>query len=767
MSNPVSRTVVRHALCALALVVAALPSLAATTLPAREPQFEPALPAEGWPSDQVTVDFGRFLGRIAGCSVAWAGAKDEAQKCDLETRTATITVPAGTPAGPTTLLWELDYSPEPVVGRRAAPPQPSETVMSPSAFRTGGELPFTVLGVVATADRTRATPGESIGVTFQPVGDSVRITDCGLIAPTAASCPPEGAESRLIKIIVPTDRTPGRELELEWSATSRSPDDPRRHVNRGTLKVAIVALPEPEFDVRGQATTLRPGEQYVATFQSLTPGISISNCGLTLDGYSACGATDVAVVRVPYDTRPGTTLTIPWTLEYASKRPAEPRDTAHGTLLLRVTDEQSRMQVTVQPASARPDEEVVLTFVTTRPRVLIAGCEVFFPGQIPGAFCQKSPMRWFARARVPADARPGPTLLRWGVESRTGADLVADTGSFLFTVRPRLRNTPKKPSLPKIDPRQPTRPIDPTTDPTVAATAEPAFTATTGPESAPPGERVTVSIATLSPGVRLTGCSAGFRGRSATPCRLTGQAFGSAGVTVPATAEAGDHALGWAVTWRDTSGRTGRHEETIAYRVSDPGTPAPPQFLAEVAPPKAKPGERVTIAPAPVDDGVTITGCHAEFGAGGGPATDCRETPQGWMADVTVPEDAPGGTGAVLWKVAYEGTGRGTADGFSRLEVVPVADAGFWSKVASFGGRIALGFAALAGFVAYRSFAGRIRERFKQGRTDLPAGAHVVLAKGSDAFRTELAAPAREPRPAIRLIPDPGRPRFTLREESS
>jgi len=678
---------------------------------------------------------------------------------------AEVTVPKEAPPGVVTLKWEVYELSGPTIDRRTAEPPPTETP-GPGTVLADGSVEFTVRGVHASADHTEVAAGHTVGVTFRAVGADVTIGACGVDKPMAAACPEGSLPAKEVRVRVPPEAAPGDLVRLHWNADS-GPDDVR-HPDEGEIEIRIPQPPpNPEFDVRGQADELGPGQEYVATFRSLTPGVTIAGCGITLGAREACGAAGIAVVRVPSDTPSGTTLSIPWDLKYASRRPGEQHDTTTGTLVLRVRAEASEMKVTVQPATAHPGQEVVLTFVSLRLRTPIEGCVAFFPGQIPGAFCQQSTKRWYARLRVPADARPGPSLLRWGVESRTSrGDRVVDTGSFVFAVKAR------PPTEPPEDPDEPSR-REPETDPTNRGTQSttgsgsetPTFTAMSDPETAAPGERVTVSLTPVTPDVTVTGCAARFRGTSGPTCRLTGDRTGIAVLTVPKTTRAGDQPLDWDVTWRDATGRSGRYASTIAYRVSDPDTPAEPQFLADVAPPRAKAGEDVTVAPTAVDDDVTITGCRAEFGAGGGGAAECRETPQGWMAVVTVPQNAPGGTGSVLWNVAYEGAAPGTADGFSRLEVLPVADPGFWSKVAGFGGRIALGLTALAGFVAYRSFAGRIRERFKPGRDELPAGARVVVAAGSEAFRTDLSAPAREPRPAIRLVPAPGIPRLTLHEE--
>ncbi|WP_250008893.1 hypothetical protein [Actinoplanes sp. M2I2] len=786
MPGPAARPPLARRVCrALVLTVAVLPGLASAALPGpatamppdRAPAFEPYLTeTEGWPGDPVVVNLEGLPQPMTLCRVHWEGKEDEATSC--EGRTATIAVPDDAPPGPATLSWQVEHRPGVILNLETPEPQP-DAGQDPDVVRTSGKLDYTVRGVDATADRDEATPGASVDVTFRPVG-GVRITDCGVSEPSPMRCPPK-SRSRSVRIAVPSDATPGGDLTVRWQA--RSVLDGETHPSGGSITVRIVALPPIEFDVRGQADVLGPGQPFVATFVSLTPGVTVTGCGLTLGDRAGCGASDVAVVRVPPGTPSGRTLVIPWDLTYTSKRPGEEPGTAKGELTLRVLAEPSEMEVSVQPASAHPGQEVMLTFVSLRPRVAISGCLVFFPRDA-GAFCRQSSKRWFARTRVPADAVPGASLLRWGVESiSVDGQVVVDKGTFAFTVRahppeptsggptpepsPTVVPDPVHPSRDRPEPTviPPTVPPAPTPD-----RRQPTFAAGSDPESSAPGQAVTVSLAALTDGTTITGCTAGFRDAKVSACRATGAATRSARLLVPASAEPGDRPLDWKVTWRDTTGRTGEEGGTIAYRVSDPDRPATPAFRVQVTPPKAKPGDRVTVLHSALDDGVTITGCHAEFGAGGGAPADCRNTPQGWTADVTVPENAPGGTGAVLWDVAYDRAGPATADGFTRLEVLPVADPGFWSRAAGFGGRIALGFAALAGFVAYRGLAGRLRERFKQGRArtgpaELPEGVRVVATTDAGVFHTELTAPARESRPAIRLVPAPGPRRITLREE--
>ncbi|MET3424854.1 hypothetical protein BJ973_004066 [Actinoplanes tereljensis] len=735
-------TIARRALCALAMVIALLPAHADPA------PFKPLVRiTAGWPGDQVNVYFANSQYNVVDCRLYWAAAEDKKADCDGKHH-AVIDVP-DLPPGPTGLRWEMEYGP---------PASPS-----PDGEHMGDEIPFTVNGVRAAADHVEAEPGDLVTVTFTPVGTGVGIGDCGIDEPVKAACPTETDVSQA-QITVPGNALPGSSVALHWYAES----GPRGfgHSTGGNIGVKIRPLPPAEFDVRGQADTLGPGQPFIATFRSLTPGVTITGCGLTLGDRSACGSSDVAVVMIPPDTPSGTRLTIPWDLTYSSTRPGEPTDpapTATGELRLLVEAQTSELAVTVQPAEAYPGDEVVLSFAALRPGVSIVECLAFFPND-PGGICQKSPRRWFARTHVPPNAPPGPTLLRWGAASITaGGRPIADSGAFVFTVRARAGgDAPVGP--PGNPPGDPVRQFTPPRD---ADPRPPTFVATSDPETAAPGTAVTVSVAPLTPGVTITGCTAGFRGVAGPGCSGAGGGAWTARPLVPTSAGPGDQPLDWHVTWSDTTGHAGREAGTIAYRVSEPGTRLQPAFRVQVTPPKAKPGEHVAVTQSALDDGVTITGCEAGFSVGASMAS-CRDTGQGWVADVTVPEKAPAGTGAVLWNVAYDRAGPGTADGFTRLEVMPTAGPSFWGKLAGFGGRITLGAVALVGFVAYRAVGSRVRERWKQRRArsaELPDDVDVRPLPDAGLFRTDLGAPTREPHPVIRLSPIGGSPRATLREE--
>src|SRR4051794_4936723 len=198
--------IIHRALFALAMVVAPLPAHA------DPPPFKPLVRVtEGWPGDPVNVYFANRSYNVAGCRLYWAEANDKKADCDSNHH-AVIAVP-DLPPGPGVLTWEMEYRPP-------AEPQ-ALPAASPGAdvVHTSGEIPFTVDGVVATADRAEAEPGDPLAVTFTPVGKYVVIGHCGIDEPTTAACP-EDTDVSQARITVPANALPGSSLALHWYAES-------------------------------------------------------------------------------------------------------------------------------------------------------------------------------------------------------------------------------------------------------------------------------------------------------------------------------------------------------------------------------------------------------------------------------------------------------------------------------------------------------------------------------------------------------------------
>lgn len=99
-------------------------------------------------------------------------------------------------------------------------------------------------------------------------------------------------------------------------------------------------------------------------------------------------------------------------------------------------------QVVADPRAARPGDRVTVTLAPLHGRFTIVDCLVAFPAQ-DGGHCRRSSGRWIAETTVPRDARPGPTLLRWGVASRDAdGRAAADNGSVEYEVLPPSTSHP-------------------------------------------------------------------------------------------------------------------------------------------------------------------------------------------------------------------------------------------------------------------------------------------------------------------------------------
>jgi len=647
----------------------------------------------------------------------------------------------------------------------ALPSAPSDSPSdSPSPFvsasvqQTG--TPFTGPGVAVTAVPEPVERGKPVTVTLTGVPSGLTIITCQVVLGLAvAACAGGPAGQREVLVTVPADTPEGSELPLSWTFTYTYGygKEPTEKGHGST--VVRVALPSPEFSVLPATDAALPGLPFVVTFASSTPGVTVTGCGLTYRSREPCSRSGVAVVMIPPDTPPNSSITFSWDLSYTSTRPGEQPGARADRLTVRVVAEQPRFIAGVQPARGLPGQEVTLTLEPAVPGVSIVGCLAFFPNGDEGT-CQRS-RRWFARTRIPSDAPPGATLLRWGVGAITadGRPYVGN-GVLPFEVLPAVL-TPSSPSPSPSPSVSPSPVLSPA--PSASAGGEPtaAFVAVTDPESAEPGHRVTVTVEALTSGTAVTGCRAAFAGQAGTRCARSAGRW-TATVTVPAGARPGDLPLTWSVTSRSSSGAAGRDGGVITYRVLGRGAPAPPQFTVEVRPGSVAPGGHVAVIHRPDDAGVTITGCSAGYSPGGASAT-CRNTGQGWAADVVVPQNAPPGTGTVLWQVAYaRPAGAGSADGLTGLGVQPVAQGpeDWPSKLWGIAWRGAAGALVLAALIGSRTVARRLR-----GRSRLPAGVTVVAVRPAGLMNVVLHDPQAGPRRRIRLAVRRGRPRIDLYEE--
>ena len=696
----------------------------------------------GLPDETVTVDFHTGIA-VKVCGVSFADDPASMTKCDdtnNEVRSATVTVPRVDPGAANLYWWvgpvEQDYTP---------------TVLS-------GAVPFTVLGVEATVEPAVAEPGKPVTITLTGRPDKILITTCTMSLGTArAAC--EGNQAVLT---VPTDAPPGGELPLSWEFGYSYDKDKDKGQGKGERTVPVrVGLPPPEFDVRPGTKTAAPGLPFVVTFISLTPGVTVTGCTLTYRTAAKCSRSGVAVVMIPPDIPAAGTVTLPWTLSFISTRPGEKPGSTGGALTIPVVAVQPRFTVTVQPGRAPPGDEVTVAIEPVDTGVTIVGCLAFFPHGRE-AVCQRSSRRWFTRARIPADALPGATLLRWGVASLAGErPAAADDGVLPFQVLAPVRPSTSTKTSPSPTPS--TTPTSPSTSP--AAGSSPVFVAVTDPEAAEPGHPVSVTIQPLTTGTTITGCRAAFAGAVASACEQTGARWTTT-VTVPDDARPGDLPLHWSVTARDGT----RAEGTVTYRVLGSGPPPVPQFDVAPDPASVKPGGHVAVLHRPYDEGVAITGCGAAYTPGGTLAA-CRDTGRGWVADVVVPENAPPGTGTLFWQVAYARSGGatpGSADGEVGMAVLAVpaqksTRLGRLWAVAWRSGAGALGLAALIGLRAVRRPFREWRDRHRRGA--LPPGTAVTLYRPYGPARLAGGEDDDTPRRVIHLTVRRGPPRVVVRRE--
>jgi len=409
-----------------------------------------------------------------------------------------------------------------------------------------------------------------------------------------------------------------------------------------------------------------------------------------------------------------------------------------------------RFRVSVQPGSAGPGDEVTLSFETAVEGVEIVDCLAFFPHDAGGT-CQRSPERWLVHTRVPADTKPGVTLLRWGVASRNADGRPgADSDVISYPVHAPATPTTKRPTSPATSDTAATG---------LPATAgrPPAFVAATDPESAAAGTPVTVTVSAVDAGAEVTGCVIAFPGQPGSPCGQTGGRW-SATVQVPDGAPPGDLPLRWSATSRTPSG--GPADGTIAYRVLAAGADAPPAFAVRPEPAAVRAGGRVTVSYQALVPGVSIARCSAGFD--GRPMAECRRSGPGWVADVAVPEDAPPGAGALRWRVAYTRTGSGTpasTDGLVSFDVLagaPAEPGGIWPNRLPIGVGVLLGGVVLAGLFGYRTVTRRLGGRRWWRRSADPVGldadsVRVVPVIPTGPLDVQAGDPDAPPRHLVRL----------------
>ena len=722
---------------------------------------------------------------IANCSEVTPGASDSDWA-------ATVVVPEPLPQGPAYLHWTVSYRQPTRPQLSYIAPSPVESVpVEPSAE---GRHSFTIFTVDVTATPTTTDPGTSITVDFVAPTGVPDITECGVtFVDRAARCSGDPEPRKSVRIRVPADLVETEPILLAWHVAYAGPDREQTGTRDGTIPITV-SVPPPEFDVRPASLTAQPGVPFTVTFTSLTRGIDLTGCGIAVELRAECSPSGIAALIVPPDTPPGTTLRLSWDLSYVSSRPGEPPGTRKGRLSIPVEVTAPDFAVTVQPASAAPGQEITLSFRSLVEGVQIVDCIAFFPNATAG-YCQRTPERWVARTSVPKDARPGALLLRWGVASRTAAGAPGEANDVIAypvvspptTTSAAPTTTPPPTTTPATTP--PTTITPTTTTPTTAVpsptptggtqtgppdTSPPTFVAMTDPESAAPGDRVTVTVATVDPAAQVTGCTVAFDGHGGSACREVGDRW-SASVRVPDTAEPDtDVSLSWSATSRTVAGKTGVGSGTISYRVLEPGVPPPAAFTVRTDPAAAAAGKRVAVSHESLVPGVTITGCQAGFAKGA--MADCHQAPGGWVADLTVPTAAPPGSGTVRWRLTYSRAGQapGVTDGLLTFRVLPGSPphpAGVWTGLWPFIWRILLGGLLLAGLIGWRRVAGRVRESRGRERSgadhaELPESVRVVPILPAGPLGVTVTSAGTPARHLIRLTIHRRDPRIRLHEDS-
>jgi hypothetical protein len=709
-------------------VVPATGVAAAGPAPRRAAVVVPVVtPLSGRPGGAVMVTFPLEAG---GCGAGFATALEP---CVLERTstaahwTAKLTVPFVRP-GRIKLLWAGPAAP----GGVEVDGKPAESASpSPETF-----VWFTVLepDFRVTPDRTEGVQGDPVVVSFGSRTKGVTITRCRVqLGASQRDCSPPGATA---KVAVPGAGDGRLHADL-WYSVGRDNDV---EAHRDIPFVIHPPPAEPDFDVVADPPSAGPGELVTVSFTSRTRGVTVGTCSARFGRPAACVGGPSVVLRVPTAARPTATTTLAWTLTYRSTRPGEqirPRSGEIPFVVGAVTS--PRFVATVEPREAHAGDRVTVTLASLNDDFTVLGCLVAFPSAV-GDVCRRSPRRWFAETTVPRDARPGMTILRWGVDSRSRdgrAGPENDSVEYRILPSPPPTGTSTTTTTaPAVHTDRPTGPVEPV----------PRFVAMTDPESAAPGESVTVTVTPSDPATAILSCSVTFAGSTGTPCR-PGAGGWAATVKVPAGAEPGVRALDW-----DVVSSAGNGGGTIDYRVLGKDEPPPVAFAVTPQPGAARAGGKVVVSARSLVDGVTITGCSTGFADDA--MTPCRPTADGWTTDLTVPAAMPVGPAKVLWRLAYGRPG-GTpedAGGFSTFTVLDEIDnasgTSWWdlfrTAVQLLGGAV-----FLAALIGWRFIAKRVRgnRAARQAATAAPADAGipptVTVVTLHDRDRMYIGAPDR------------------------
>jgi hypothetical protein len=675
------------------------------------PTYAPVLDRDaGRPGEFVAVNFPTDVS-ISRCS---AGFGRPLQRCD--NRTVLLRVPPRR-AAEMDVVWEVTPKGDDVL------PVPKE-----------GVLPFRVLDPAfdVSVEPAQAHPDDHVTAHFRSRDDQVQILACAAsIGPNRGSC--DFTDDRWTARV----RVPAGGDELTWTVTYGVGTEDEGSAD-GTLPFRVVPLPPPEFSVTAEQETAAPGDPVTVHFVASTAGITIEDCAASFGMPVSCDDSGTAVLRVPSTATPGSTISLGWELSYTSTRTGEePGRRSSKIAFLVAPIVVPEFAVTVQPRAAAPGRPVTVVFTSLTKGVDITGCLAAFAHDA-GAECRRSRDRWVARTTVPRDARPGSSLLRWGIASRDGSGKAgADNGVIEYEI---LRRPTPEPAVPTASAD---RPLSSAAPSSAAPSAGPSSAGpSVGPSSAGPSSGLLSAVplpVPLSDGPSSGPSSAGpsSAGPSAGPTGSPGSP--SPGVTRPPPVD---------------------EDELVAA------------FSVLPAPAAARAGEHVTVSQASLVDGVTISGCSAGFTPAG--MTPCRQTPQGWAAEVLVPKDIPVGRGTVQWNLVYQRTGSpgsGSTDGlltFTVLGAEPTA-AGWGAKLLGTGGKVLLGTLALAALVGSRGVRRRLggwRDRLRPNGTTAPdepsepPGPRVVPMLHAERMAVHVTDAAAPPEHLIRIttrapLPDP------------
>lgn len=314
----------------------------------------------------------------------------------------------------------------------------------------------------------------------------------------------------------------------------------------------------------------------------------------------------------------------------------------------------SPLTVGLAPESARPGEEVVVSFSSKDPQVSITSCQAQLDGEVHSD-CRESAGQWSVHFTVPTDASPGATQVDWGLGFRSQSrSLVLDTtsdahgytkGTLPFTVLP----------------------------------AKAGFTVEVSPRSARPQQHVTVSFTPTDASNSITSCQVRLDDATYNECNAT-DGRRSVRFTVPLGTAPGARTLEWELGYQypDPDGLgEGEANGTVDFTVRPP-QPSRPTFSVGLRPGSAHPGDAMTVSLAARDRGVSITGCSAQFGDDS--FNDCRPVEDHWSLHVAVPSDALPGATTVGWNLTYRdirpgARTQGRANGFLEITVLPAPSA--------------------------------------------------------------------------------------------